>query len=359
MSNKKKVIFINARDLGKKAGGTRVFLEKTLTEMDVMLTGLDSVKVIALTPDSYKHKFKNIQVINTSVTNSVLYDIFLTGYYTIKHQSNVVVGTKCITPPIPFIKKISVIYDLGAFRGSDIYHWTQRVKIIAVLFIGRVYTQKYIAISNSTKQDLVKYLKINPRAVKVVRLGPGIVNKSNPSKPIPDLPDNFLLFTGNDSKRKNLSRIIEALDFCKSNHNLVLTGYSSMNPADPNADRRIKRQSNLFKLNQVSPEELAFLYSKANLFLYPSLHEGFGLPILEAQNFCLPVITSNLASMPEVAGDGAILVDPYSSKEIAQAINKLDDKRVRKSLIKQGKLNTKKYSWKKTAQDFIDLCLED
>ena len=88
--------------------------------------------------------------------------------------------------------------------------------------------------------------------------------------------------------------------------------------------------------------------------MFPSFYEGFGIPIIEAQAHGLPVITSNVTAMPEVAGDAALLVNPYNSDEILQAIEKLEDLEIRKSLIEKGYKNIKKYSLEQVAKQYIN-----
>ena len=101
------------------------------------------------------------------------------------------------------------------------------------------------------------------------------------------------------------------------------------------------------------------MYSLADLYIYPSLYEGFGLPILEAQACGCPVLASNVSSCPEIAGESAHVVNPYSVDEIQEGILKiLKNKRYKKDLIKKGYKNIKKYDWKKTADKLLNVCWE-
>jgi len=110
-------------------------------------------------------------------------------------------------------------------------------------------------------------------------------------------------------------------------------------------------------LGYVEEEELMSLYSLAEMFLYPSLCEGFGLPILEAQACGCPVLTSNVTACPEVAGDGAHIVNPYSVEEIQAGMLKiLQDEEYKHKLITRGFENIKRFSWKKTAEEILKVC---
>ena len=107
------------------------------------------------------------------------------------------------------------------------------------------------------------------------------------------------------------------------------------------------------RVGYVADEKLPTLYSGAQALVFPSLFEGFGLPILEAQACGCPVLTSNISSMPEVAGKGAIYVDPYDLKGIKYAMVKLQEKDYRLQLIKKGFENVKRFSWEKCARETL------
>jgi glycosyltransferase involved in cell wall biosynthesis len=107
-------------------------------------------------------------------------------------------------------------------------------------------------------------------------------------------------------------------------------------------------------LNYLSDELVALLYSQTDVFVYPSHYEGFGLPVLEAMTLGAPVITSNTSSLPEVAGDAALLVDPDNPTQIADAILKvISDSQLRNELIHKGQERAKLYSWERTAKETL------
>ena len=117
--------------------------------------------------------------------------------------------------------------------------------------------------------------------------------------------------------------------------------------------REMKREI-LTATEDVPEEDLLHLYNGADLFIYPSLYEGFGLPVLEAMACGIPVITSNVSSLPEVAGDAAFLVDPYSVEEIAESARKiLKDRELKDDLSKRGMERAKSFSWEKTAMETL------
>lgn len=115
-------------------------------------------------------------------------------------------------------------------------------------------------------------------------------------------------------------------------------------------------QDRIIKLGFISEEELVIMYNLADCYLYPSLYEGFGLPILEAQACGCPVITSNVSSCPEVAGKGALYVDPRNIDDIAHSMLRIaKDKKLKQSLIAEGLKNCSHFTWEKTARGILDV----
>ena len=205
------------------------------------------------------------------------------------------------------------------------------------------------------------YPKVRKK-VKVVPLAAGSgfrQNKNSPPESLKELlPEgtSYFLYAGSAYPRKNLDRILEAYlglpEAQKAKHFLVLvlTGVASHLSDFKERNRNILSLPNIVVLGGVSEEELVRLYSSAVAFLFPSLDEGFGLPIVEAMRCGCPVITSNVSCMPEVAGEAAILVDPYNIGDILSAMKDMISNPVRRDeLIEKGFDRAKHFSWKDTA----------
>ena len=170
----------------------------------------------------------------------------------------------------------------------------------------------------------------------------------------------MILFVGGIDLRKNPASLVRAFAMLKALHRsytLVLTGgfgehYESIRARlhEWGVDDYV-----VFP-GYVPGEELADFYRLAEVFVYPSLYEGFGLPVLEAMGCGVPVITSNISAMPEVAGDAAILVEPDNINDLAAAIDRvLADKTLRDNLIEKGLRRSQLFSWKQAACDTLDL----
>jgi alpha-1,3-rhamnosyl/mannosyltransferase len=171
----------------------------------------------------------------------------------------------------------------------------------------------------------------------------------------------FLLFVSSIEPRKNIVRILDAYESLpqafRNRYPLVFTGSSGWKSEE--VLKRIHRLSDtglVRYLGYTSDAELKYLYSSAGALVFPSIYEGFGLPIIEAQAMGVPVVTSDLSCMPEVAGEAALLVDPYNVQEISGALEQVMlDEDLRQKLKVSGLRNARQYSWDKTAVKTLDV----
>lgn len=213
--------------------------------------------------------------------------------------------------------------------------------------------KKVVSVSQNTKRDLEKLYGVP--AEKITVIYEGFIKNTRKDSAKKDT----ILFIGRLEKRKNVIRIIEAFEILKSkyalSHTLVLAGKPGY--GYEKIEERIKsskHQGSILEKGYISQEEKEKLLSEAGVFIFPSLYEGFGLPILEAQSFGIPVITSNVSSLPEVAGDGVLYVNPLESADIAEKLLSLTiglDEVNREALVQKGYENLKRFSWEKCAQE--------
>ena len=169
------------------------------------------------------------------------------------------------------------------------------------------------------------------------------------------------MFIGRLEDRKNISGIVEAFEILKEKHKiphkLILVGKFGF------GGEKIKGKidsseykSDMILTGYVSDEDKFYLLANADVFLFPTFYEGFGLPILEAQSVGTPVITSDVSSMPEVADHSAVLVDPKDVNAIAEAAHKLiSDESYKNDIIQKGLENVKRFSWEKCAREVADI----
>jgi len=221
-----------------------------------------------------------------------------------------------------------------------------------------------IAVSKFTKEQLVGEYGIDKKKIKVIyeaaeeNLKPLNIPKSfELIKGKYNLPKEYFLCLSTLEPRKNIAGIIDAyLDWqedTKVDVGLVIAGKEYPGIF---SETKLKKHPNIHITGFIDEEDKALLYQHALAFLYPSFYEGFGLPILEAMQCGTPVVTSDATSMPEVAGEAAILVNPNESKDLKSAMHEIyRDEQLRTSLIEKGFKQAKKFSWKKAAKELKGL----
>ena len=228
------------------------------------------------------------------------------------------------------VKSIVLVYDLAFEHYPNCYKDTH-LRLSRQTKYAVKQSDKIVAISNSTKDDLVKCYNIDEGKIEVIYPGadPIFSTPGESLRATPGVSCPYFLFIGSLKPIKNVPRIIEAFSLflkkTKKRYELVLAGSDFWPDEEIMAViKRLKMYKQISILGFVEREDLPPLYRGAKALVVPSLYEGFGLPILEAMAAGVPVITSNVSSMPEVAHAAALLVDPYNIGEISQALYKID-----------------------------------
>jgi len=211
------------------------------------------------------------------------------------------------------------------------------------------HARKIIAVSQNTKDDLINFYQADPDKIAMIHHGFSIDKKAKGEKF--DWP--YILFLGRLETKKNVHGLIKAFNSLKERyqipHKLVLAGSFGFGFEGDKSDQVITT-------GYVSEDQKWSLLKGADMFVLPSFYEGFGLPILEAQAVGIPVITSNLSSMPEVAGEGALLIEPSDTDQISETIYKLiKSDKMKKDLVEKGYHNIKRFSWQKCARKTLNL----
>lgn len=291
--------------------------------------------------------------------------------------------------------RIITFHDLSFRYYPHFFSWGRRVWHY-LTFPQRQAKQadRILVDTLSTKEDLVTLFQIKPEKIRVVPLGlkkyfrPSV--RKNEKKLLAirkkyKLPKRFILYFGTIEPRKNLLAVIKAFRSLKESERqsqaeiiqqkldgqiktkepltdlkLVIAGSNGwLNKNIFKSAQKAKMASEIIFTGPIEDEDKPFLYGLCQLFVYPSFFEGFGFPPLEAMACGVPTIVSNSSSLPEVVGQGALMIDPYNIDELKFAFqNLLSDKNLRERLIKAGLEQVKKFDWDKTAKETLDNFLE-
>lgn len=264
---------------------------------------------------------------------------------------------------------VTLISDMAVFRLPQTYQLS-RVLLwrLQYLYVRRR-ANVFLAISEFTKSEISSLLKISPKQIYVLpcAASTGFTQANEPHIPVQEkyhLPENFLLFVGNFNPRKNLERTIKAFDLAKEMagfpHQLVIAGEQGWKFDREKSLQGLRHPEDIRFIGFVADADMSALYSAADLFLFPTLYEGFGIPVVEAQSCGTPVLTSNCSALPETGGEGAWYVDPCQVDDICDGILRiLQDAQLRKQLIDKGYQNAAHFSWENTAKHLQEIIEEE
>ncbi len=210
-----------------------------------------------------------------------------------------------------------------------------------------------ICISESTRNDLITLLKIDPAKTSVIHLASSLDKTDVGSVPAA-IPEPFILYVGQRRGYKNFYRALQAYSnskWLRSNFSIVCCGGGKLARSERESVRKLGIPSDRVIQVGCTDQDLAALYVNASLLLYPSLYEGFGIPLIEAMSMGCPVACSNTSSMPEIAGPAAIYFNPTDVDDMAHTIEEaLESATVRERMITTGKDRAQRFSWDRCAE---------
>lgn len=273
-----------------------------------------------------------------------------------------------VPPPFSPKQYVFTMHDTGMFAHPEFYHPSVRIRLNGLLKRGVSRAARILCVSETARSLVSEQFKIHPDRTVAVHNG-----VSDQFRPLPadetaealarkfGLRAPYVLFVGQLKLRsKNIIRLLEGFARFRQSGNenvrLVLAGRRPTHePYSPTLldeeIERLKLKEHILELGHVADEDLPLLYNGAEVFLFPTLWEGFGLPVVEAMACGTPVITSNVSCLPEVAGDAAVFVNPHSVDEIAAALDQVfNDEDLRQSLREKGLARAAHFTWKSAAQ---------
>lgn len=361
-------IGIDARLYGTKHGGIGRYAQKLIEELEK--TDQNNQYVVFLQTDgfdAYRPQNPNFQKVRADFRAYSLGEQLLFPSLLSKYKLDLVHFTHFNAPIFYGGKFVVTIHDLiishyPTSRATTLNPLVYQIKLKAYDFLVKAVARKaikIISVSDYTKQDIVKLLKIKPDKIQTIYEGvdlPAVSGQtSNDVLERLGLAGDFVMYVGSAYPHKNLEKLIEAFAIIAAKYpelKLVLAGRKNFfyERLAGTVDEKLKDK--IVFTGYLSDEDLAVLYRRAKLYVFPSLIEGFGLPPLEAQYYGLPVASSNATCLPEILGDSAVYFDPNSAADMAEKISAtLADDALRQKLIAAGRENLKKYSWTKMAEE--------
>jgi len=288
--------------------------------------------------------------------------------------------TSNTAPEMPGLPLVITLHDIIYMEGGMLS--LLKGKGTAYQRFGNIYRRhivpivvkksaRVITVSEFEKERIAAFFKLDPSKLRAVYNGvgeyfqeltnPQIINQIREKY---HLPEHYFFFLGNTVQKKNTPGTLKAYSIFRertgSDIPLVMLDFDRQDLTSIlNEIGEPDLINHIHLTGYVNNLELPGIYGLADIFLYPSYRESFGIPILEAQACGTPVITSNTSSMPEIAGDGALIVDPYSPLEIAEAmIRIMEDTQLRTDLRSRGYVNARRFSWRAMAEKVLDIYRE-
>ena len=286
-----------------------------------------------------------------------------------EHNIDIFWSPSDIAPRNLHCPSIATIHDLKRFVLPQEFPFLERTYYKWFVRQTAQNSNLIFTVSESSGRDIMKHLDIPAERIVVAHNGvdPDILAEEEglpleSLKRIHGIPDEYILFVGQMIKSKNVPRMIRAFVKCKAanNHHFVLVGQSGAGMHE--IEQTIRREhtsenklrERIHHVKWAPAEQLVSFYKNASALFFASLYEGFGFPLVEAMACGAPIITSDRSSMPEVAGDAAILVNPNDEEAMTQALNKiLTDDWLRSHLILKGKIRVNFFSWENTARKYM------
>jgi len=353
------------RGISEKIGGARQSIELMSRALIDAVSTEDELYIFHNLKEKFFNSDKtNVREVLLKSRNKILCDFIEAPIVLNSYNLDVIWYSKNVIPFGIKNKKIVTVLDLAYFLPKyNAYPLLDTIYMRLMIKSSCKRADKIIAISQNTKKDIEELIGVDKKSVDVVYLAAAEKYNSKYSKnEIKNFREKygltfpFILYTGSISPRKNLKRLVEAYEMIASKiaYKLVITGGKGWKNKE--ILKLLDRNENIVRLGFVEDDEMPLLYNCADMYIYPSLYEGFGLPVLEAQACRCPVICSNSSSMPEIAAESVLYIDPYSTADIAKKILKLStDKKLISDIIKRGTMNEERFSWKESSKKLLKI----
>lgn len=345
------MIYVNSRFLTQQITGVQRFA----IEISLKLSKLRN-DLVFVTPSNILH-FDLANELNAKIIGTkhghLWEQIDLVDH--LKNSNSPLLVNFCNTAPLNYKNQIVTIHDLAFLYSPKWFSLPFRTfyKFLIPRIAKR--SRRIIAVSEFSKKEIINHLTVDESKIAIISNAVKVVEIESNSNEVSFGDEKFILSVGSLDPRKNLSTLISAFKkLAPDEYKLYIVGGSSKAFKSLN----LKEEKNIKILGRVSDSTLTQLYQKAQLFIYISLYEGFGIPPLEAMYHKCPVIVSNIGSLKEVCSDAAIYVDPLNEADIVDKITLLwNDNVLRQNIINEGLKISSKYNWSSSASK-LSLLLE-
>ncbi len=350
-------IGFDATILSKRLTGVGIYTKSLITALLQVDSGIEIVLFSHKDISFFNDNPRVEKIIEKSLNQQAFIQGKLKGLID-KHSIDVFHGPNFYLPRRGKTPMAVTVHDLSAQFMPSQHSLKHRLSQI-FLKPSLKRADRIITVSKATEDELVRYYSRCADKIHVVyngvsdRFSPAGDEEKKRIKKDLGLPERFILFVGTLEPRKNLRGLLLAYAQLREKFyfKLVIAGGKGWMESDiPKIIAENKLENDVLFTGYIDSERLPALYSTADIFAYPSFYEGFGLPPLEAMACGTPVVTSNRSSLPEVAGDAAILVDPDDVGDIAVELKRIiEDEELRNGLIKKGLTRAKKFTWDRCA----------
>lgn len=359
-------IGIDARTLSVR-GGPRTYVDNLIRTLPIL--DEKNEYIVFYNKKEFLTKYENVKGVIVKPDNiyfQLIWDQVLLPISLKKEKVDLVHNTKSSTSIINPCYSVVTIHDIIPIvykqteKFTNYLYWNLQIPLAAK------HANQIITVSESAKKDIVNYYKIREDKISVIYNGVSekfriIESKKelDQIKSLYSLPDKYILYVGTLQPRKNLPLLIKSYGKLvadkKITHKLLIVGREGWKySAIFSLIKELHLEKDIIITGYIQDDDLPYIFNLANLFVYPSIYEGFGLPPLEAMACGIPVITSNTSSLPEVVGNAGIMINPYDVDCLAKVMfEALTNEGLRRDMIKKGLERSKLFSWEKTARETL------
>lgn len=314
-------------------------------------------------------RYPNVEELVVRVPGTVLWDQIAVPWISRNRQFDIVFNPKFTVPLLGRARKIWVLHGSEWFVIPKHFTWYDRIYVAASVPVYSRAADAIISVARFVKDDLVKEVDIDPGKIFPIHNGMNPKDfyfiddaaRLDAVRRKYDLPEKYIIWVGQIGTRKNIQRLLQAFARLKDDfpHQLVIAGEQRKLQGGKEAVSEIEKLGLVDRvrfLGWVNHDELPAIYRMADHFCFPSIYEGFGIPLIEAMACGCPVVSANLGAPPEVCEDAAILVDPYDVDAIAAGMRRImTDQPLRAQLIARGLERAKAFGWEQCARQVLEV----